>query len=195
MTVAVARGRPSSRERILDAAAELVRDVGAGRLTLEAVAERAGLSKGGLLYNFPTKDALLQGMLERMIEEGSAEKEAFLRDLVGKRNAQARASIEASLKIRGEKMNCVANGMLAASAENPRLLEPVRKAIAEQWREITQSSHDPDAAMLAWLAIEGLSSLEMHNLSPLSQTDRERVIAAVRRLLETPGQPTKQVLG
>jgi AcrR family transcriptional regulator len=184
MAMAVVRGRPSSRERILDAAAELVRDVGAGRLTLEAVAERAGLSKGGLLYNFPTKDALLQDMLERMIEEGSAEKKAFLRDLVGKRNAQARASIEASLKIRGEKMHCVANGMLAASAENPRLLEPVRKAIAEQWQAITQTSDDPDAAMVAWLAVEGLSSLEMHNLSPVSGADRARVISAVRRLLE-----------
>ena len=55
-----ARGRKSSREKILDAAAELVAEIGAGRLTLEAVAEKAGLSKGGLLYNFPTKDALLQ---------------------------------------------------------------------------------------------------------------------------------------
>ncbi|MBQ0819063.1 helix-turn-helix transcriptional regulator, partial [Microvirga sp. HBU67558] len=57
------RGRKSSRERILDAAAELVSEIGSGRLTLDTVAERAGLSKGGLLYNFPTKDALLQGMV------------------------------------------------------------------------------------------------------------------------------------
>ena len=64
-----ARGRKSSREKILDAAAELVGEIGAGRLTLEAVAERAGLSKGGLLYNFPTKEALLQGMIQRMIDE------------------------------------------------------------------------------------------------------------------------------
>ena len=53
------RGRKSSREKILDAAAELVTEIGAGRLTLEAVAEKAGLSKGGLLYNFPTKEAAI----------------------------------------------------------------------------------------------------------------------------------------
>jgi len=52
------RGRKSSRERILDAAAELVSEIGSGRLALGSVAERAGLSKGGLLYNFP-KEALL----------------------------------------------------------------------------------------------------------------------------------------
>ena len=64
------------QEKILDAAAELVAEIGAGRLTLEAVAERAGLSKGGLLYNFPTKEALLQGMIQRMIDQVAAEKEA-----------------------------------------------------------------------------------------------------------------------
>ena len=46
------RGRKSSREKILDAAAELVAEIGAGRLTLDAVAEKAGLSKGGLLYDY-----------------------------------------------------------------------------------------------------------------------------------------------
>ncbi len=40
------RGRKSSCERILDAAAELVSEIGSGRLTLDAVAERAAVSKG-----------------------------------------------------------------------------------------------------------------------------------------------------
>jgi AcrR family transcriptional regulator len=181
---AIARGRPSSRERILDAAEELVREIGAGRLTLEAVAERAGLSKGGLLYNFPTKDALLQGMLERMIAESSAERDALRCDLAGQRHAEVRAAIAAALKTRCNEMKGFANGILAASAENPRLLEPVRVAIREQWEAIKATSDDLDLAILAWLAVEGLSSLEMHDLSPFSPADRERVIAAVHRLLQ-----------
>jgi AcrR family transcriptional regulator len=182
MTAAV-RGRPSSRERILDAAAEVVREVGSGRLTLEAVAERAGLSKGGLLYNFPTKESLLVGMVERMIDLGRAEKETLLSGCAGHRNAPARASIATALKTRCDRMNGVAAGLLAASAENPRLLEPVRKAFQEAWAEV-KGSEDADAAMVAWLAIEGLSSLEMHGLSPLSKSDRERVVRAVYRLLD-----------
>src|SRR5919112_4767165 len=98
------RGRKSSREKILDAAAELVSEIGAGRLTLDAVAERASLSKGGLLYNFPTKEALLQGMLERIIEVALVEKENLLRDYAGQRNAEARASVEAALRTRCDHM-------------------------------------------------------------------------------------------
>src|SRR3954471_11173426 len=89
----------STRERILDAAAELVSEVGSGRLTLDAVAERAGLSKGGLLYNFPTKEALLQGMVERLINEVTVEKEALRQTMAGQRNLEARLSAAASFKI------------------------------------------------------------------------------------------------
>lgn len=61
--------RINSRTKILDAAAQIIREVGASRLTLDAVAQRAGISKGGLLYNFPSKDALLQGMIQRIVDE------------------------------------------------------------------------------------------------------------------------------
>jgi AcrR family transcriptional regulator len=178
-----ARGRKSSREKILDAAAELVSEIGSGRLTLEAVAERAGLSKGGLLYNFPSKEALLQGMIQRMIDEVSAEKEALRRQTEPCRNLEARLCTAALLKIRGGTMKDVANGMLAASAENPRLLEPVRQVIKETLDNLKSTSDDLDAALVGWLAVEGLSSLEMHDLSPFSEADREQIVAAIERLM------------
>ncbi|MFD0884645.1 TetR/AcrR family transcriptional regulator, partial [Streptosporangium algeriense] len=59
--------RPSSKDRLLDAAAEVLLTEGAGSLTLEAVARRAGVSKGGLFYHFPTKQALVAGMVERLV--------------------------------------------------------------------------------------------------------------------------------
>ncbi|MFG9941417.1 TetR family transcriptional regulator [Pseudomonas aeruginosa] len=43
------QGAPRTRERILQAARELVLDEGASRLTLDAVVARAGLSKGAFL--------------------------------------------------------------------------------------------------------------------------------------------------
>ncbi|MFC7648177.1 TetR/AcrR family transcriptional regulator [Streptosporangium lutulentum] len=53
----------------MDAAEDLLCDQGSQSLTLAAVAERAGCSKGGLLYHFSTKEALIKGMVERLIEE------------------------------------------------------------------------------------------------------------------------------
>jgi AcrR family transcriptional regulator len=178
------RRRPSSREKLLAAAAELVGKIGARRLTLAAVAERAGISKGGLLYHFPSKDALLQGMIERLVDDGVSAKDQFRREMRGKPNLEARVSIAASLKIRQAQMNDVANGLLAALAENPKLLDPVRRVIAEHWQAMKAGSDDVDAALVAWLAIEGLGSLEMHGISPASREDRTRIAHAVVRLLD-----------
>ncbi len=58
----------NAREEILDAAQRIVVRDGAARLTLDAVAREIGMTKGGVLYNFPTKADLLQGMLERMVD-------------------------------------------------------------------------------------------------------------------------------
>src|ERR1700722_13833043 len=61
--------RPNSREKILAAAADVARETGPGSLSLDAVASRAGVSKGGLLYNFPTKAKLMQGLVEDYLRE------------------------------------------------------------------------------------------------------------------------------
>src|ERR1700722_11797421 len=61
------RGRPSAKDDILDAAEAVVVDKGAAHLTLDAVTERAGISKGGLRYHFESKEALLAALVERQI--------------------------------------------------------------------------------------------------------------------------------
>ena len=57
-----------TRARIRVAAAKVIERDGAGHLTLEKVAAEADLSKGGLLYHYPSKDALLQGLLDHLLE-------------------------------------------------------------------------------------------------------------------------------
>ncbi|WP_262272361.1 MULTISPECIES: TetR/AcrR family transcriptional regulator [Microvirga] len=184
MLFSCTRGRKSSREKILDAAAELVGEIGAGRLTLESVAERAGLSKGGLLYNFPTKDALLQAMIQRMIDQVASEKDALREQAAPGPNREARVVTKTLLNFCcGGKMQDMATGMMAATAENPSLLDPVRQVIRTTLEQLKANSDDLDSALLGWLATEGLSSLEMHKLSPFSEEDRERIVKAIDRLV------------
>ena len=59
---------PPVRDRILDAAEELICARGVGSLTLDAVAHLADVSKGGLLYHFRSKDCLISGLQQRLAE-------------------------------------------------------------------------------------------------------------------------------
>ena len=55
------------RDRILDAAERVILESRGRNFTLDAVAERAGISKGGLVYSFATKDGLVRAALEREV--------------------------------------------------------------------------------------------------------------------------------
>lgn len=62
--------RITSREKLLDAALKLFAEKGFHATTTEAIAKSAGLSKG-LLYNyFDSKEALLEGVVMRAMDEG-----------------------------------------------------------------------------------------------------------------------------
>ncbi|MFJ4208354.1 TetR/AcrR family transcriptional regulator [Paenarthrobacter sp. NPDC089675] len=60
--------KPVARDAVLDAFESLLIEVGERAATLDAVAKRAGVSKGGLLYHFPNKEALISALLERLDE-------------------------------------------------------------------------------------------------------------------------------
>ena len=60
--------RPSSRTLILDAAVRQTEREGITALTLEAVAEEAGLTKGGLLYHFRTREELLLAIQQHLVQ-------------------------------------------------------------------------------------------------------------------------------
>lgn len=59
------RQRSIDRDKVLDAAEEIVATQGAAGLTIDAVAKAMGISKGGVQYCFGSKDALIDAMFDR----------------------------------------------------------------------------------------------------------------------------------
>ena len=60
--------KPLAREKLLRALEEIVLTDGERAATLDAVAAAAGVSKGGLLYHFPTREAMVQAAMARLEE-------------------------------------------------------------------------------------------------------------------------------
>jgi AcrR family transcriptional regulator len=146
-------------------------------MTLDAVAGRAGISKGGLLYNFRSKDALLKSMIERFVTR--------IRD--GGLDGKSATAIAKRLNANRLESRKAANhgkgaGMIAAVAESPELLDPIRDHHRDLWTKM-RASPDRDRALIGWLAIEGLLFMELFGTSPLSAQERARLIGEVERLL------------
>ncbi|MGO2018027.1 MAG: TetR/AcrR family transcriptional regulator, partial [Brevibacterium aurantiacum] len=62
----MARNPSDTKERLLDAFDILLDKQGISGATLDAVAAKAGVSKGGLLYHYGSKAELIKGSLERL---------------------------------------------------------------------------------------------------------------------------------
>ena len=180
--------RPSHRERILDAAEAVVRDAGAVHLTLDAAAERAGVSKGGLLYHFKTKEALLQAMIDRHMLSLRARHAAALASLPPGPGRELKAWVLVAISnektAADKRMSC---SMLAATANDPRLTEPFHRF--QQWR--LRTVREAAAAGLPFaraaaviLALDGLGLLELHQISPYDTTQRRAILEDILRLID-----------
>ncbi|WP_326825259.1 TetR/AcrR family transcriptional regulator [Streptosporangium sp. NBC_01639] len=144
------------REELLDAAEDLLCDQGSAALTLAAVAERAGCSKGGLLYHFGTKEALIKGMVERLIEDFDQLVAAQGRGTYTKDYLAATFAAVQSGRLRRWAVVTGASG-------NLYLLAPLRTAMARWHREGLDTEPDPVAAQIVRLACEGLWDVASHD--------------------------------
>ncbi|WP_442512048.1 TetR/AcrR family transcriptional regulator [Novipirellula sp. SH528] len=55
--------------RIIDSVMQLILQGGLPAVTLSAVCRKAGLSKGGLMHHFPTKEALIEAFLQQSVRD------------------------------------------------------------------------------------------------------------------------------
>ena len=175
----MAERRANARQTILNSAVAVVREEGAGHLTLDAVARHAGVSKGGVLYHFPNKRALIEAMIERLIGDIEARADAEKQRLDGVNTRLRALSLADATHLPEEDAMSLA--ILAASAEDPTLLGPVRETVAGWFAQVEDEANDVDAALLVLLANQGLRFLEMLELLPLKPSRTRRLR---ERLLE-----------
>jgi AcrR family transcriptional regulator len=173
-----------TKGRILDAAEEVVLRDGVTRLTLEAAASEAGLSKGGVLYHFPTRDALVAGMVGKIIEEFDAdiEQEMGAGDGPGRfTRAYIRATMAPSAG-RPDRQDRLGAALIAAAAAEPVLLEPLQVA-ADRWQaRLEDDGLHPTTATVLRLACDGLWLSDLFGLAPPSAGLRAAVGVELERL-------------
>jgi AcrR family transcriptional regulator len=179
---------PETKARILDAAEDVVLTDGVARLTLEKAAARAGVSKGGVLYHFPSRSALVSAMVERLADRFDATLATQCAADDASSGAYARAYVDDAFAPaddeqarRGQRLGAA---VLAAMASEPELLAPLREAFARWQAEIEADVADPVRGTIARLAADGLWLCELFGLGSLDPELRRRVHAELLRMVD-----------
>jgi AcrR family transcriptional regulator len=164
-------------ERLLLAAAGVIKRDGACSLTLESVAAEAGVSKGGLLYHFPTKDALLEALVDWWHDDFQRRLDATQ----GDNNAAAYLHAMDRHSTAPDWRRTLEHGPMAVMAGAPGQAARVRGRY-EAWQDwLTEDAADPVAATIVRLAADGLWFATLYDFAPL---DGELRGAVLKRLAE-----------
>lgn len=175
--------RPSKREKLLDAALALVAEHGYSALTLDAVGAAVGVSKGGVLYHFPTKDDLVVALIEQLGDRFDAAQKAALAQDPRMPGAATRAYLVASSTVQPDE-HLAAVALLAAVGHHPGLLEPLQQRY-RAWVDRLDRDGLPDLdAHLVRLVADGLWAADLFGLAPPEPELRRAILA---RLLQLAG--------
>lgn len=105
----------NKREKILDAMQQLMTTADTRSITVSEIAQKAGIGKGSIYYYFPSKNDILDGVIERaysrVLEKGKALAAASDIDAFCKMEIIYHACLEASKELRRqESFNAAPDG-------------------------------------------------------------------------------------
>jgi AcrR family transcriptional regulator len=160
-----------TRERICQAAIRTVSQDGLLAMTLDNVAQAAGVSKGGVMYHFPTKEALVTATLTYYGELAEQMLMTRIANDPNPRRRWARAMLNCLFpdpetppsdghdgphELSPELLHKFMLAVVAAAVNNPGIFDPL-KQLGTRLRERLLS--DPDDGLdqlLIWLTLDGL---------------------------------------
>lgn len=178
------RGPGSARDRVLDAYETLLIEQGPGGATLDAVAAAAEVSKGGLLYHFNSKEALVGGLLERLRERSARDAELMRSDTAGTVAYYLRTSMPGNTSPVGLTRTYlatlrIADGTTSGEAARSALADVDADGLAALGEEI----HDPVVAWLVQLVGDGLYLRTLTGAPLTGGVSTDELLDTLRELL------------
>jgi AcrR family transcriptional regulator len=168
------RRQTIDRGTILDAAEHVVLRDGAAHLTIDAVAAEAGVSKGGVLYAYATKDILIDAMLERVVAAYDELAEQFLAKAGDHSERHILAHVQASAGV-DPTAGGRAAALMASFIRSPQFRNSTIDYYRGLFARIDPATERGRRARLALLAAEGAFTLRGFGLYPFTDADWQAI--------------------
>jgi AcrR family transcriptional regulator len=178
------RKRTIDQEQILNAAEFVVARDGAARLTLEAVADRAGVSKASVIYDFKSKQALIEAVIRRAVRNDNAFNDGVTEELGNITSSVIRGRVVAASEPFPDEFRAVALNLCAALAQDAQLRTAIQVNQTSVIDRIMKTSANPRGALLAYLALEGLKLLESLDYHTWPKAERAKILREINWLVD-----------
>lgn len=164
---------------ILDAAETIIGTQGIHRLTLDEVAAKAGVSKGGLTYNFKSKDELISAMVHRENMRFNTEVARYREQFSDAPNPGLSARIAVARSENAFMINKAASAIAALQLSKARR-ESMEKQTRADLEEIDITTEQGRKELVAFFAVEGLFYIRGLRLLNFSEQEWQSYMDIVR---------------
>ena len=176
------RIRTIERDKLLDAAEAVTMERGPVGLTIAAVAERMGITNGGVQYSFRSKESLIAAMFERwqqeyaehMIELGAVPEDEVSR-------IRAHIAYGANYDDRSKRG---APTLLVSLLNSPQHMVQVRRWYRNRLEGIDASTEEGRRLRLSFLAMEGAFLMRLFGLVEMGSDEWRSMVADVWALCD-----------
>ncbi|MGW8190702.1 TetR/AcrR family transcriptional regulator [Sphingomonas hankookensis] len=176
------RIRTIERDKLLDAAEAVTVEKGPAGLTIAAVAERMGITNGGVQYSFRSKESLIAAMFERWQEE-YAEHMIELGAVPDDEVSRIRAHIAYGSNY-DDRSRRGAPTLLVSLLNSPQHMVQVRRWYRNRLDAIDVSTDEGRWLRLAFLAMEGAFLMRLFGLIEMDSDEWRSIVDDVWALCD-----------
>ncbi len=176
----MARPKKVSTDDILDAIERVVVKHGASKLSIDAVAQEAGISKSRVVLDYKSKTALLEALIDRDLQRDTERIESAIDECADTPHPELFARVKLAEQTPDDTERAI---VLAIPAS--RSSEASRRRRMQEWvardLQAMDSGAKPELARLAYFALIGFSCHEWFGLVDWSQEERLSFMDLIRK--------------
>jgi AcrR family transcriptional regulator len=177
--------RESQRPRILEAGLRVAARSQGSTITLDAVASEAGVTKPGLMYHFPNRDALMAAL----VEYAASQLERRMAGLLGQRANSVTERYRAYIQAAADGQNMRAEWALWFHSAYSAELQDAWARHLDPWLSIPDGTppHQRARLITARLAADGLWAAQASGVAAPSAHDQALIVSHILGLVPEGG--------
>jgi AcrR family transcriptional regulator len=176
----MARPKKVSTDDILDAIERVVVKHGASKLSIDAVAQEAGISKSRVVLDYKSKTALLEALIDRDLQRDTERIESAIDECADTPHPELFARVKLAEQTPDDTERAIVLAITSSMSSEASLRRRMQEWVARDLQAM-DSGAKPELARLAYFALIGFSCHEWFGLVDWSQEERLSFMDLIRK--------------